>query len=70
MFGNEPDLSVEQCRQVLERHMPDHIKERKISQKMFIGYDFHCNMWSVLDLQYHQAVAAEVIFVLGDWRSQ
>lgn len=35
-FSAEKDLDDETCWSLLDEYMPDYIKERKISQKLFI----------------------------------
>ena len=40
MFGNEDDLPLEKCQSLLDQYMSDEIKGRKISQQMFIKYEF------------------------------
>lgn len=35
-FSAEKDLDDETCWSLLDKYMPDYIKERKISQKLFI----------------------------------
>ena len=40
MFGNEDDLPPEKCQSLLDQYMSDEIKGRKISQQMFIKYEF------------------------------
>ena len=40
MFGNEDDLPPEKCQSLLDQYMAAEIKGRKISQQMFIKYEF------------------------------
>ena len=35
-FSADPDLPEEVCQRLLHDHMSDHIKENKITQKLFI----------------------------------
>ena len=35
-FSLENDLSKDDCKQLLEHHMPEHVKGNKITQKVFI----------------------------------
>lgn len=35
-FSTDPKLAEEECQRLLHYYMPDHIKENKITQKLFI----------------------------------
>ena len=35
-FSSQPNLKEEECRKLLLQYMPDHIKNTKITQKLFI----------------------------------
>ena len=35
-FSTDPELAEEECQRLLCYYMPDHIKENKITQKLFI----------------------------------
>ena len=37
-FSVEDDLSEEECQQLLNKYMPDHIKKTKITQRLFIRW--------------------------------
>ena len=37
-FSTDPDLSDEECHQLLLEHMPKHIRATKITQQLFIRY--------------------------------
>ncbi len=41
-FSDEPDLSADECHMLLQKYMPEHIVETKITQKLFIrSHDYH-----------------------------
>ena len=35
-FSSEPDLNEEECQQLLQQYMPDHVRSTKITQRLFI----------------------------------
>ena len=35
-FSNQPEISTEECKALLQKYMPQHIKENKITQKVFV----------------------------------
>ena len=35
-FSSEPDLQDEECQQLLQQYMPEHVRNTKITQRLFI----------------------------------
>ena len=49
-FGSEPDLPEEECQQLLLQYMPEHVRNTKITQRLFIkwGTDSHILMLKII----------------------
>ena len=43
-FSTEPDLEEEECQQLLLECMPAHIRNTKITQRLFIKYGVYCKL--------------------------
>ena len=43
-FSSEPDLPKEECQQLLLKYMPAHIRNTKITQRLFIKYGVYCKL--------------------------